>query len=193
MTDETQLYPMFEKDLEVLKTTRLSVIPGRVFYLGIAKRMGMVFLSFFSILMVETILTVSLGMDGHPYENYTLYSGFIESFCIAGVWALLSYISVKNYTIFRFHYYDKLNVAPYIDKKITQLAIVVLTVFTVISLFTVTVISPGAIAGGGVLASIISFIAAFILINAEVSRIGMNPLSHIIVNYFEKQEENTLR
>ena len=192
MSYEKQLYTDFEKDLDVLKSTRLSVIPGNIFYLGIAKRMGKIFLAFFSILMAETILTVSLGMNGHPYEDFSFSSGLTESFYISGFWALLSYISVKNYTIFRFHYYDKMSIAPYIDRKIKQLAKVILIPFAVMTLFLTTKVSPGNVGGAGVLASIISFITAFILINAEVSRVGMNPLSQIIAGYFEKQQENSI-
>lgn len=192
MVNEKGLFAEFEKDLQTIKSTRLEVIPVKDFYLGILQRMAMVFLPFFLILMFETIITVYFDMRSNRYEHFTYFSGFFASFCIAGVWSLLSYTSIKNYTIFRFHYYDKLSIAPYIDRKIKQLAKVILILFAVITLFLTTQASPGNIAGAGILASIISFITAFILINAEVSRVGMNPLSQIIAGYFEKQKENSI-
>lgn len=190
MTNNSELYCDFEKDLKTIKSLRLSVIPAKYFYQNIAIKMGKVFLSFFGILIGSCFLSYILGWwdDGVRAREATLFEDFLASFCIAAVWSFISYVSIRNHTIFKYHFYEKLKTSAYLERKIFQLAKTVLFLFSFLSFLFITAANQGQVAGGGIFASIITFFVAFFLINAEISRIGINPLSHAIANYFEKNE-----
>ncbi|HBF07268.1 MAG TPA: hypothetical protein DDW29_03380 [Gammaproteobacteria bacterium] len=95
---------------------------------------------------------------------------------------------IKLYVIFKHQICEHLKTGEYLKKKIWHAFSIFMGCFSLLSLLTVSMFDQDLTVVAGALSFIVSAFAASFLIDMELSRIGISPLTHAISDYFSRDE-----
>jgi hypothetical protein len=193
---ESNLKQAFEADLSALKQLELSVIPAKTYYRDILRGLLFMYALFVGLQLLACLfasLTGAWHLDFYDPDRapaavrvVKMIGGIIFS---SGFFLLFVGSNVKNYVIFKHLLKPNLQTGDYLNHKVHQALQLYFTLFGSLVLFCICVFDQTNTFFAALAAFIFSSIPMVMIIEWEVSRIGMSVLSSAMVSYFSQAQK----
>lgn len=92
---------------------------------------------------------------------------------------------IKSYVIYKHQISDQLKTGSYLKRKILQAYAGFLVTFSLFAMVTISLMNQNLTFFSGILAFIFAGVVSSVLIEMELTRIGISPLTNAIADYFE--------
>ena len=126
----------------------------------------------------------NINKRNHEVQVHEMIAGVIFS----SLFFMLFFVNqVKNYVLFTHQLKPQLQTGPYLAKKIRHALMIYFFVFGIFVLPTIQLFEQNMTFFAGLLAFIVSAIVASILIEMELSRLGISVLFSAITRYFSQK------
>lgn len=189
-----ELQQDFKDDLSKIKSLQLAMLSAKEAYMPLVYFFLTSFLIFYAVIGLSAALLSLLSIHGRDYFYYIVSSSF---FVISAI-SFFSTLTLGNYIVFRNMMIGEFKTAPFVHKKLKQMAVIFFSIYFV--LVTVLFHSFCSVTDNTldttvsiVLTEAGSFLCSLFLINVvmgfEVQRLGLSSLFEVITAFFKHRDE----
>ncbi|HAU1150814.1 TPA: hypothetical protein JBI12_02545 [Legionella pneumophila] len=184
--DSQQLKQAIAEDMRAIKTLNPEIIPAKSYYGGLLKGILSGFWKMFLILFL-TLCYVMGSDDNDPTTWSELFiTSSVVSSILSAVAMLFFLTPISFFVQFRFHLEKKLKTGALIRKKCSQISMFFFGVFAALCTLFGSYASGQQIFFMLVLSFFLSFGATHVVVNMELSRIGLSSIFTLINEFFSK-------
>ncbi len=178
-----------QTDLTTLKHLNLGVMPAKTYYRALFSGFIRIYLLFVGLQLLACLFASQTGAWEQDFSA-VLFVKMLAGVIFSSLFFMLFMQGhVKNYVIFKHQLQSHLETGAYLHHKLYQGLQLYFTLFGSIALLSISLFHQDMTFFAGLAAFIFSSIAIVIVIEWELSRIGIGVLSSAIVEYFRQVKQ----
>jgi hypothetical protein len=188
------LKQQIQTDLQTLQSLDLDILPARTYYVENLKYFAMLWTGLFGVQLIAVKAINKMGLWQDYFEKHTNHNSAIQAKmwlgCILSslIISLVMLARVKWYVIFKHQLREHLQTGVLFQRKIRQITALFYGVYFVFLFFWLAFFSPDMTLFAGFGAIVFSFPLCLLLINMELTRVGISVLLGGINRYFNKEK-----
>lgn len=193
---ESNIKQAVEADLKALKQLNLGIIPAQTYYRDLLRGLLLMYGFFVGLQLLACLFATLTGAWEPVFYDPDRASSAVRAVKMAGgiIFSSAFFLlfvggNVKNYVIFKHQLKPNLQTGAYLNHKIHQALQLYFTLFGSLGLLCICAFDQTNTFFAGLAAFIFSSIVMVMIIEWEVSRIGMSLLSSAMVDYFSQAKK----